>query len=64
MIRWARVVLYLAMFSLSFWALSGLDFAKILRRGQTGKAQVLLVLLSMALGWMCAEFLAFFLNLS
>ena len=49
MIRWARVVLYLAMFSLSFWALSGLD---------------LLVLLSMALGWMCAEFLAFFLNLS
>ncbi len=63
MTHWLKVGLYLMMFAVSFWALSGLDFAKVLRKGQANKAQVLLFLMSLALGWMSAEFLALLLNL-
>ena len=63
MTHWLKVGLYLVMFAVSFWALSGLDFAKVLRKGQVNKAQVLLFLMSLALGWMSAEFLALLLNL-
>ena len=50
-------LIYMVCFGLSFWALSGLDFAKILRKGSTQKAWLLLILLSMALAYLCAMFL-------
>ena len=49
--------IYMICFGLSFTALSGLDLAKILRRNSTQKAWLLLILGSMALGWLCAQFL-------
>jgi uncharacterized integral membrane protein (TIGR02327 family) len=50
-------LIYMICFGLSFYALSGLDFAKLLRAGNTRKAWLLLILLSMALGYLCACFL-------
>ena len=46
-----RVAVYLIVFAACFWALSGLDMAKVLRQGQVLKAQVLLFLLAAALAY-------------
>ncbi len=52
-----RILLHLVCFVLAFYALEGLDFTKILRKGQSLKALILLFLLSMALGYLVAQFL-------
>lgn len=54
--HWVIIAIYLLGFLVSFYALSGLDFAKLLRKGSTGKAQVLLLLMSLALGYLVAQF--------
>lgn len=52
-----RTVLYLACFCVSFWALMGLDFERFIRKGRTKQAQMILLLVSMALAYLVAQFL-------
>lgn len=52
-----RCVLYLSCFMISFWALMGIDFEKIIRKGRTRQAQILLWILSMAIGYLVAQFM-------
>lgn len=42
---------------ISFWALMGIDFEKIIRKGRTRQAQILLWILSMAIGYLVAQFM-------
>jgi uncharacterized membrane protein YwzB len=55
----ARVLLHLAMFGFSFYALSGLDVSKIMLNTpqKSAKAQTLLILASLALGYLGAQFI-------
>ena len=54
-----KVILHIITFSFSFYCLSGLDLSKIMlntpERG--AKGQILLFLMSMALGYLVAQFL-------
>ena len=54
-----KVILHIIPFSFSFYCLSGLDLSKIMlntpERGARG--QILLFLMSMALGYLVAQFL-------
>ncbi len=54
-----RIVLHIGCFILAFYGLSGLDFSKImLNRPNRGvKGQTLLILLSMAIGYLVAQFM-------
>lgn len=54
-----RIILHFAMFGFSFYALSSLDLGKVLLPGpgRGTKAQLLLILLSLALGYLSAQFL-------
>ncbi|MCF0110408.1 MAG: DUF1146 domain-containing protein [Erysipelotrichaceae bacterium] len=52
-----RFVTYLLCFALSFYALSSVDYNRFIRLGKTTQAQVLHVLLSLALGYLVASFL-------
>ncbi len=42
---------------MSYWALLGIDFSRFLRKGRTVEAQILCVLLAMALTYLVVEFL-------
>lgn len=55
----SKVVLYFMMFGTSFYCLSGLDFGKLfLNHPQKAfKAQMLLLLMSLALGFLSAQFI-------
>lgn len=55
----ARILLYFAMFGFSFYSLSSLDLAKIMLNcsNRKAKAQLLLILLSLALGYLSAQFI-------
>lgn len=54
-----KIILHIITFSFSFYCLSGLDLSKIMlntpERG--AKGQVLLFMMSMALGYLVAQFL-------
>ena len=54
-----KIILHIITFSFSFYCLSGLDLSKIMlntpERG--AKGQVLLFIISMALGYLVAQFL-------
>ena len=54
-----KIILHIITFSFSFYCLSGLDLSKIMlntpERG--AKGQILLFLMSMALGYLVAQFL-------
>ena len=54
-----KIILHIITFSFSFYCLSGLDISKIMlntpERG--AKGQILLFLMSMALGYLVAQFL-------
>ena len=54
-----KVILHIITFSFSFYCLSGLDLSKVMlntpERG--AKGQILLFLMSMALGYLVAQFL-------
>ncbi len=55
----ARIIIHFLMFGVSFYALSSLDLAKVLLpvKDRSMKAQILLVLLSLALGYLSAQFI-------
>ena len=52
-----RIILHLGCFAISLYALEGIDFARFIRKGRTQQATILLFLLSMALGYLVAQFL-------
>lgn len=52
-----RIVIYLFSFGVSAYALSGVDFEKITRRGSETKIQLLYIFLALGLGYLIAEFL-------
>ncbi|WP_416325397.1 DUF1146 family protein [[Eubacterium] hominis] len=52
-----RFVVYMLCFILSFWALSNVQFQKFTNVSKPGKTQLLLLLLSMALAYLCGQFL-------
>ena len=52
-----RCALYLGCFAVVFWAMMGLDFEKMIRKGRTAQAQMILVVVSMAVAYLVAQFL-------
>ncbi|MGN1399313.1 MAG: DUF1146 family protein [Erysipelotrichaceae bacterium] len=54
-----KIITYFICFTVSFYCLSGVDFSKILlmNKSRVVKAQLLLVLLSLALGYLSGQFL-------
>lgn len=54
-----HVVLYFLMFSVSFYCLSGIDFSKIFLNhpNRAFKAQMLLLILSCAIGYLATRFI-------
>ncbi|MGL5979098.1 MAG: DUF1146 family protein [Erysipelotrichaceae bacterium] len=55
--RWVVILTHLFSFALSFYALSGIHFDKFVNVRKPQKAQLLLLLLSMGLGFLVAQFL-------
>lgn len=55
----ARVILHFMTFCLSFYCLSGLDLSKVMLKGpqRNAKAMMLLILMSLALGYLSAQFI-------
>ena len=53
----ARLIIIFVTFVMSYWALLGIDFSRFLRKGRTVEAQILCVLLAMALTYLVVEFL-------
>ena len=58
-----KVVIYSMSFLVSFYALSGLDMAKLLRKSEVRKAQVLLMLLAIGLAFIVGSFFVQIMNL-
>jgi uncharacterized integral membrane protein (TIGR02327 family) len=52
-----RVLAYFGGFAISLYALTALDFNRFLRKNRTVPAQILMLLLAMAMGTLVAEFL-------
>lgn len=52
-----RVFVYLSCFALSLYGLSSVNYEKILRKGKVWQAQILYILLAMALATLSAQFL-------
>jgi uncharacterized integral membrane protein (TIGR02327 family) len=52
-----RIFAYFGGFALCLYALTALDFNRFLRKGKTIPAQILMLLLAMAMGFLVAEFL-------
>lgn len=51
-----KISIYIICCLLSFYSLFGVDFARILRKGQETKIYLLYILLSFAMGYAVAEF--------
>lgn len=52
-----RLCVHIVCFMLSFWALSSVHFDRFCDVRKPGKVQMLLLLLSLGLGYLCAQFL-------
>ena len=52
-----RILVYMVTFCVCFYALEGLDFAKIIRRYDVARARLLLVLFSAGLAYVVAGFI-------
>lgn len=52
-----RLSLLFLSFIASYWAILGLDFERFLRKGKTLEAQILAVLLAMALSYLVMQFI-------
>lgn len=52
-----RVLVYLFSFFVSAYAVYGIDFAKLTRKGQSARIQILFILLTMALAYGVAQFI-------
>lgn len=50
-------ILYLLMFGVSFYALSGIKFDKLMFVSNPNKARLLIILLSMSLSYLTVQFL-------
>jgi len=56
-----RSLIYILMLAVSVWALSAWDYEKILKKNHVRQAQVLYLLLAMALAYLSGSFLISFL---
>lgn len=52
-----RITIYLASFAIAFYALGSVNTDKFIRSGRIKQAQILFLLVAMALGKLVAEFL-------
>ena len=52
----ARSLIYLAAFGLSFYGLGALDFNRFLKQGSTTQAQILYAMLVMGLAYLAGSF--------
>jgi len=52
-----KLVIFLSSFAISMYALGALNYEKFLRKGKTMQAQVLFLIVAMALAWMMGEFI-------
>lgn len=52
-----RILVHIICFFICFYALEAVDFARFIRRNEVGRARLLLVLFSMALGYLVAQFI-------
>ncbi len=52
-----QVLVHLVCFGLAFYALQALDFNRFLKQGRTVQGQLLYIFLSMALGFLMAQFI-------
>ncbi|WP_078055167.1 DUF1146 domain-containing protein [Erysipelothrix larvae] len=52
-----RIVVTIISFVVCAYALSGIDFSKLIRKGHESKAMMLYILLSMGLGYLVAQFI-------
>jgi uncharacterized integral membrane protein (TIGR02327 family) len=52
-----QITVYFFSFAISLYALSALDFNRFLRKNKTLPAQMLMLLLAMAMGTLVAQFL-------
>lgn len=57
MIPYIRVIIYFITFAVSFYGLNAIDFAKIIYPKRVVQAQVLVILLAMALAYLITQFL-------
>lgn len=52
-----RVIIYLASFFISLYALNALDFNRFIKKGRTSEAQILYFLIAMALAYLVGSML-------
>ncbi len=51
------LIIYFACFAASLYALSGVDFAKLMKKGRTIQIQALYLILAMAIAYLLGKFL-------
>ncbi len=51
------IVIYLICFMVSLYALSGIDFARIMRKGRTQEIQVLYLILALVVAYLLGNFI-------
>lgn len=52
-----QLLIHLACFGVAFYALDALDFNRFMKQGRVIKAQILYIVIAMALGFLMAQFL-------
>ncbi|HHX52461.1 MAG TPA: DUF1146 domain-containing protein [Erysipelothrix sp.] len=52
-----RIALLFLSFFASYWAILGIDFERFIRKGKTSQAQILAVLLAMAMAYLVMQFI-------
>lgn len=57
MYDYVRIAIYLISFLFSAYILTCIDFLKLIRSNQQAKGQILYILLSLALGYLVAQFI-------
>lgn len=63
MVRFVEAGIYIISFVVCFYCLSGVDFAKFLRKGHSNKAQCMLFLFAVALAYLVAQYFIALANL-
>lgn len=52
-----RILVHIACFGVSMYALNALDYERFIRKGRSMQAQLLHLLLAMSIGFLAAQFL-------
>jgi len=52
-----QIILHMICFAVAFYSLNGIDLNRFIKQGRVLQAQLLLMILSMALGYLMAQFL-------